>query len=74
MDKKKKRQTLTDQLRAAVRDSGLSINHIANGAYIPQPVLQRFASGDRDNLRLDTADKLAAYFGMRLTTPRRPKD
>jgi len=70
----KKRQTMTDQLRAAVHDSGFSINHIATGANIPQPVLQRFISGERQNIRLDTADRLAAYFGMRLTRPLRPKD
>ena len=70
----KKRETMIDQLRGAVHDSGLSVNAIALGADIPQPVLQRFVSGERDNLRLDTADKLAAYFGMRLTTPCRPKE
>ena len=70
----KKRETMTDQLRAAVLASGLSINHIAKGAGIPQPVLQRFISGARDNLRLDTAEKLAAYFGMHLTKACKPKE
>jgi len=71
---KKKRESMTDQLRNAVRDSGLSINHIAIGAGIPQPVLQRFISGERENIRLDTADRLAAYFGMRLTKACKPKE
>jgi len=70
----KKRENMTDQLRNAVHDSGFSVNHIAAGAGIPQPVLQRFISGERQNIRLDTADRLAAYFGMRLTRPLRPKD
>jgi len=74
MSKAKKRESMTDQLRAAVHDSGFSINHIATGAGIPQPVLQRFCSGNRENIRLDTADRLAAYFGMHLTRPLRPKD
>jgi len=70
---KKKRPTLTDQLREAVDDSGLSINHIATCARIPQPVLQRFIRSERD-IRLDTANHLAAYFGMRLTKACRPKE
>ena len=69
----KKRPTLTDQLRDAVHDSGLSINHIAFVAGIPQPVLQRFIRGGRD-IRLDTANHLAAYFGMRLTKACKPKE
>lgn len=36
------------------------------------PVLYRFACGERD-LTLETASRLADYFGMRLTPPRRPK-
>jgi len=70
----KKLQSMTDQLRNAVHNSGLSINHIAIGAGIPQPVLQRFCSGERENIRLDTAEKLAAYFGMRLTKACKPKE
>jgi len=70
---KKKRETITDQLRNAVDDSDLTINHIAISAGIPQPVLQRFIRGGRD-IRLDTANHLAAYFGMRLTKACRPKE
>jgi len=64
--------TMADQLRAAVQGSGLSVYEIAKRTGIPQPVLQRFVSGVRDNIRLDTADKLAALFSMRLTEPRNP--
>ena len=69
----KKRETLADQLREAVDNSDLSINHIAFVAGIPQPVLQRFIRGGRD-IRLDTANRLAAYFGMRLTKACKPKE
>jgi hypothetical protein len=31
--------------------------------------LQRFVTGQQANIRLDTASKLAAYFGLRLTPP-----
>lgn len=56
---------MTDQLKAAITDSGLSIYRIALDSGIPQPVLQRFCSGERD-IKLATADKLAAYFKLNL--------
>jgi plasmid maintenance system antidote protein VapI len=39
---------------------------ISRGADIAQPVLHRFVAGERD-LTLRTADKLAQYFGLKLT-------
>jgi plasmid maintenance system antidote protein VapI len=60
---------LADQLREAIENSGRSINSIALAAGVPQPVLQRFMSGERD-IRLETADKIADYFEMRLTKPK----
>ncbi len=63
--------SLTKQLRAAIRQSGLTIYRIAKDSGIPQPTVQRFAAGKRD-MYLETADKLAAYFGMRLTRPVKP--
>jgi len=63
---------LQDQLRQAIQDSGLSLYRIAKGSGIAYQVLHRFASGERD-LTLETATKLADYFGMKLTRPRRPK-
>jgi len=63
---------LQDQLRQAIENSGLSLYAIAKGAGIAYPVLYRFASGERD-LTLQTASRLAGYFGMRLTCPKRPK-
>jgi len=63
---------LQDQLRQAVRDSGLSVSAVARGAGIAQPILHRFVAGERD-LTLETASKVAAFFRMRLTRPLRPK-
>lgn len=57
--------TLADQLRAAVADSGLSHYRIAKDTGISQPIITRFVNGDR-SVSLDTAGKLAAYFGMSL--------
>ncbi len=63
---------LRDQLRQAVHDSGLSVYAVAKRSGIAQPVLHRFVAGERD-LTLATASKLADFFSMRLTRPRRPK-
>lgn len=65
--------TLTEQLKQAIDDSGLSIYRIAKDTGIPQPVLHRFMTGDRPSIRLKTAESLAAYFGMRLTAPKKAK-
>jgi len=56
---------MANALRKAIQDSGLAVAVVARGAGIAQPVLHRFAKGDRD-LTLDTADKLARYFGLEL--------
>ena len=62
---------LAKQLLALVAGSGMTVNALALAAGIPQPVLQRFVSGERGNLRIDTADKLCEFFGARLTAPKR---
>jgi plasmid maintenance system antidote protein VapI len=66
--------TLAEQLRKAIEDSGLAIRAIAKATGIPQPVLSRFVTGVRPNIRLDTADKLCKYFRMELTEPKRRAD
>ena len=63
---------LQDQLRQAVQESELSLYAIAKGAGIAYPVLYRFSTGERD-LTLKTGSRLADFFSMRLTCPRRPK-
>jgi len=60
---------LAEQLRDAIRESGYSINSLANVWGIPQPVLSRFVSGQR-GIGMDNANKIAAAFGMRLTKPK----
>jgi len=63
---------LQDDLRRAIEHSGLTLYAVAKGSGIAYQVLHRFARGERD-LTLETASRLAAYFGMKLTRPRRPK-
>ncbi|QDU27761.1 helix-turn-helix protein [Anatilimnocola aggregata] len=62
--------SLTDQLREAIRDCGTSVNALAKECGVAQPMLARFMNGQ--DLRLTTADKLAAHFGLELR-PAEPK-
>lgn len=56
----------SDKLRQAIRDSGKSANALAREIGIPQPTITTFLNGS--DIRLKTADKLAAYFGLDLQT------
>ncbi len=60
---------LQDQLRDAVKASGKTLNAVACESGVPQPMLFNFMRGK--DIRLKTAAKLAEYFGMRLTVPKK---
>ncbi len=62
--------SLTTQLRGAIETSGVSLYRVAKDSGVPYAVVYRFASGERQ-IKMDAADKLADYFGMRLTRPKR---
>ena len=64
--------SLTDQLRKAIDDSGLSLYAVAKATHTPYAVIHGFANGHRD-IKLETADKLAELFKMKLTAAKRPK-
>jgi plasmid maintenance system antidote protein VapI len=64
--------SLADQLRAAARDSGLSVYRLAKEAQVDQSTLNKFLAGDRDNLRLDVADRLFRVLGLRVVRRERP--
>jgi len=58
-------ETMTDTLRAAIRDSGLPLLQLARRSGVVRQSLIRFTRGST-SLRLDVADRLAAYFGLEL--------
>jgi DNA-binding phage protein len=63
---KTKAPSIADQLRQAIRESGLTHYRIAKDAGIPRPdPIDRFMSAERD-LRLDTAAKIAHVLGLQL--------
>ena len=65
----KGKPSLGDQLRQAIKDSGLSVYAVAKGSGLSQASTQRFVTKERD-LYLDSATRLAHFFGMELTAPR----
>ena len=56
---------MTDVLRAAIERSGLTVYRIAKATEIDSANLGRFVRGEL-SVRLDKADRLAAYLGLRL--------
>ncbi|VTR92751.1 addiction module antidote protein : Marine sediment metagenome DNA, contig: S01H1_S24678 OS=marine sediment metagenome GN=S01H1_60234 PE=4 SV=1: HTH_3 [Gemmata massiliana] len=62
--------SISEVLRRAVLESGLPLLRLAQETGIQRASLSRFVRG-KNSLRLDVADKLAAYFGLRLTSSER---
>ena len=63
---------LSDQLREAIENSGVSLYRVAKDSGVSWSVLHRFVNRERD-MKLASAEKVAEVFGMRLTRPRRIK-
>ena len=65
--------TLSDVLRRAIRESGEPYLRLEQETGVHRASISRFVSGER-SLRLDVADKLAAYLGLTLArTMKKPK-
>jgi transcriptional regulator with XRE-family HTH domain len=63
MTKSKQKPTMTEALKAAIEESGLTRYRIAKDTGIDQAALMRFMRGET-SLRLDRADVLADYLGL----------
>ena len=63
---------MTDVLKAAIEQSGVSRYQISKDTGILETSLSRFMRGET-SLRLDKADVLAAYLGLALGTSTPPK-
>jgi transcriptional regulator with XRE-family HTH domain len=59
-----KRTPLTDELKRAIRESGLSRYEISKRTGVNEAVLSRFMAG-KVNVNLATADALAESLGLR---------
>lgn len=58
--------SLSEELREAIRASDRSVRQIADDAGLSDVLLSRFLSGERD-IRMATADKLAETLGLKLS-------
>lgn len=63
---------ISDQVREAVRRSGLTRYSIAQATGIDQAVLSRFMTG-KAGLRLETLDKLGLLLGLEVKARRAPR-
>ncbi len=63
---------MSDVLRAAIRASGLSLLEIERDTGVQRGSISRFLRRER-SLRLDIADKLAAYLGIRVVPSKRKR-
>ena len=64
---------LAEQLRGMIENCGLTTNGLAVACGVAQPILHRFVTGERDDIRISTADRLCEFFGVKLTAPKRGK-
>ena len=64
----RKKQTMSDVLRKAIAESDMAHIAIERATGVKRASIMRFLRGET-SLRLDVAEKLAAYFGLEL----RPK-
>ena len=72
-----KAKPLTSVLKHAIADSQLSFKALERVTGVKRQSLMKFMAGEQ-SLRLDMADKLANYFGVRVELeahrpPRKPK-
>ncbi len=61
----KRTLSITDVLRRAIVDSGVSYKALSRETGVARASIQRFADG-RQSIRLDMADRLANYFRLEL--------
>ena len=58
--------TLADHIRQAYEASDLSVYQIAKQSQVDQSTLNKFLNGERENLRLDVADRVFRYLGLKV--------
>jgi plasmid maintenance system antidote protein VapI len=64
--------SITDTLRRTVIESGMSMKAPSRETGVARASIQQFIDG-RQSLRLDMADRLAAYFELGLSKARKPR-
>ncbi len=64
--------TMTEALKLGIERSGMTWYQLEKATGLQRASLMRFYAG-RHALRLDLADKLAAYLGIEVTMPKRTR-
>ncbi len=65
MNTSQSKAPISDLLRQTIVESGVSYNALQNETGVTRASIMRFVRGDQ-SLRLDMADRLAAYFDLEL--------
>lgn len=65
-------RTVLDQLRQAIRESGLSHHELSKRTGVAQPIISRFVSGER-SLQGETFSVLCSFFRLELRPKKRAK-
>jgi plasmid maintenance system antidote protein VapI len=65
MNQRRAAAPITDLLRRTIAESGVSYNALQQETGVTRASIMRFVEG-RQSLRLDMADRLAAFFGLAL--------
>ncbi len=63
---------ISEAVRRAIKESGMSVFALARASGVPQPVLSRFVRGERD-ITLGTLDKLATALHLEVTQKKKGK-
>ena len=71
MSTKSKRPKLTDQIRQAVKDCGLTQYRICKETNLDAATLSRFVSGGH-GLSMESLDTLAAFLNLSIRSGRKP--
>lgn len=69
---KRKPKSFAPIIREAIRESGLSLQQLADASGVDRASLSRFVRGER-TLRLDKACQVATYLGLELVKRKRTK-
>jgi plasmid maintenance system antidote protein VapI len=65
MNARHRQAPISDTLRRTIAESGVSYNALQRETGVTRASIMRFVEG-RQSLRLDMADRLAAFFGLAL--------
>ena len=63
--------TVSNQLRAAIKQADATLYRIAKDADVDWGMLRYFLDGTRPNIRIDTVDKLCECLGLELQPKKR---